>query len=297
MSDRIRRPEVIPGTPERDDVVALERALLQERNARRAAEEQRDAAEQLSKAREEILEIVAHDLRNPLNLVKVGAGLLARAAKTGLDPEKVLDLTGSFQRACKRMERLIADLLDLGALEHGELRLVRGPAEATRLVDEVIIEMRAMADDKGVELHLERPDIPTVVDCDKDRVVQVLENLIGNAIKFTPKGKAVTVRLVADGADARFEIEDQGPGIPDEVLPHVFDPFYRAQQSTGRGLGLGLTIALGIVRAHRGAIWAESEKGKGATFVFTMPRREQRSDTVEIPALRIPAPIAKRRTD
>ncbi|MFO0751577.1 MAG: HAMP domain-containing sensor histidine kinase [Myxococcota bacterium] len=295
MTDRHTRPDHgIPGGGPSDEVQALERALLAEKAARRAAEEARDAAEKLSKTREEILEIVAHDLRNPLNLVKVGAGLLARAAKTGLDPEKVLDLTGSFQRACRRMERLIADLLDLGALEHGELRLVRGHAEATRLMDEVITEMRPMADDKGVELVADRPDRPTVVDCDKDRIVQVLENLIANAIKFTPKGKRVTVRLVAEGAEARFEVEDQGPGIPDDVLPHIFDPFYRAQQSTGRGLGLGLTIALGIVRAHRGAIWAESAHGRGATFVFTMPRREQRSDTVEIPVLRIPSPVAKK---
>lgn len=269
-------------------IETLERAVITERNARRAAEEARDQAEKAASAREAVLEIVAHDLRNPLNLVKVGAGLLAKNAKTGLDPTKVLDLAGSFQRACRRMERLISDLMDLGALDHGELRLVRGPQEALRLLDEVMIEMRPMAEEKGVGLVAEMPDRPLVVDCDRDRLVQILENLIANAIKFTPPKKTVTVRLVSAGPDARFEIADEGPGIPDDVLPHIFDPFYRAQQSTGRGLGLGLTIALGLVRAHRGAIWAESPRGKGAVFVFTLPRREHRSDTVEIPVIRVP---------
>ncbi len=270
------------------DIAALEAALLAERKARREAEEARDAAVAAQKGREAILEIVAHDLRNPLGLVKVGAGLLARAAKNGLDPDKVLELAGSFQVAVRRMERLVADILDLGAMDHGELRLMRGPAEACRLVDEVVTEMRANADQKGVEIVAVKPSYNVVIDCDKDRVVQVLENLIGNAIKYTPGGKRVTVRLVEAGPEVRFEVADEGPGIPDDVLPHIFDTFYRAKAATGRGLGLGLSIALGLVRAHRGAIWAESEKDRGATFVFTMPRRETRSDTIEIPIIRVP---------
>ena len=293
----------MPGSDQqlRDEVAALEKALHAEKNARRESEAGREAAEKAAAGREAILEIVAHDLRNPLNLVKVGTGLLARQARKGkegeaptLDADKVMALVGSFQVAVRRMERLISDLLDLGAMDQNELRLSRGPAEANKLVDEVLIEMHAMADEKGVELTSERPGKNLVVDCDRDRVIQVLENLIANAIKFTPAGKKVTVRLVESGPEVRFEIADEGPGIPDDVLPHIFDTFYRAKTSGGRGLGLGLSIALGLVRAHRGAIWAESEKGRGATFVFTMPKREQRSDTVELPAIRMPKPIPKR---
>jgi len=293
----------MPGSDQqlRDEVAALEKALHAEKNARRESEAGREAAEKAAAGREAILEIVAHDLRNPLNLVKVGTGLLARQARKGkegeaptLDADKVMALVGSFQVAVRRMERLISDLLDLGAMAQNELRLSRGPAEANKLVDEVLIEMHAMADEKGVELTSERPGKNLVVDCDRDRVIQVLENLIANAIKFTPAGKKVTVRLVESGPEVRFEIADEGPGIPDDVLPHIFDTFYRAKTSGGRGLGLGLSIALGLVRAHRGAIWAESEKGRGATFVFTMPKREQRSDTVELPAIRMPKPIPKR---
>lgn len=283
----------------REEVAALEKALATERERRREAEEALEKARATAEHREDILEIVAHDLRNPLNLVKVGTGLLARAATKGksgepIDAEKVGELVGSFQIAVRRMERLISDLLDLGAIDQGELRLVRGPAEAKKLLEEVMIEMRAMADERGVELVAEKPERNLVIDCDRDRVVQVLENLIANAIKFTPQGKRVTVRLVEAGPEARFEIADEGPGIPDEVLPRIFDTFYRAKESKGRGLGLGLSIALGLVRAHRGAIWAESEKERGATFVFTMPRKETRSDTVELPVIRVPKPTPKR---
>ncbi len=293
----------MPGSDQqlRDEIAALEKALHAEKNARRESESGREAAEKAAAGREAILEIVAHDLRNPLNLVKVGTGLLARQVRKGkdgeapnVDADKVMELVGSFQVAVRRMERLISDLLDLGAMDQNELRLVRGPAEANKLVEEVLIEMRAMADEKGVELTSEGPGKSLVVDCDRDRVIQVLENLIANAIKFTPAGKKVTVRLVESGPEVRFEIADEGPGIPDEVLPHIFDMFYRAKTSGGRGLGLGLSIALGLVRAHRGAIWAESEKGRGATFVFTMPKREHRSDTVELPAIRMPKPLPKR---
>lgn len=291
-----------PGTDAhatREDVVALERALAVEKAARRAADEAREAAEKAKAGREAILEIVAHDLRNPLNLVKVGTGLLARAARKGtdgeaMDPAKVMELVGSFQVAVRRMERLISDLLDLESMNQNELRLVRGPAEAKRLVEEVMVEMQAMADEKGVLLVSRTPPRNLVIDCDRDRVVQVLENLIANAIKFTPAGKTVTVSLVEAGPEVRFEVADEGPGIPDDVLPHIFDTFYRAKESKGRGLGLGLSIALGLVRAHRGAIWAESERERGATFVFTMPKKETRSDTVELPVIRVPKPTPRR---
>jgi signal transduction histidine kinase len=296
------RPRVsMPGGDQtlRDEIAALEKAVIAEREARRGAEEARDKAVKAAAGREAILEIVAHDLRNPLNLVKVGTGMLARTTRKAQDGEpievdRVMELVGSFQIAVRRMERLISDLLDLGSMDQNELRLVRGPTEANKLVDEVMIEMQAMADERGVELRAEKPGKNLVIDCDRDRVVQVLENLIANAIKFTPRGKHVTVRLVEAGPEARFEVADEGPGIPDDVLPHIFDTFYRAKESKGRGLGLGLSIALGLVRAHRGAIWAESERERGATFVFTMPKREARSDTVELPVVRVAKPIPKR---
>lgn len=259
---------------------------------------ERDKALKAVAAREGILQVVAHDLRNPLNLVKVGGSLLTRLVKAHADPAagpidagRVTQVADTLTIAVRRMERLVSDLLDLEALDKGQLRLVRGPANANVIVEEVLVEMRAKATEKKVEILGELPKAPVVIDCDKDRIAQILENLIGNAIRFTPEGKQIVVRLKEQGSEARFEVADQGPGISDHDLRRIFDPYYRAQIPQGRGLGLGLSISLGLVRAHDGAIWAESAAGHGANFVFTMPRRDIARDTmVEIPAIKIPPP-------
>jgi len=272
-----------------------------------AAEAERDKMRKMVAAREGILQVVAHDLRNPLNLVKVGGSLLTRmvkahgaaaepgAAPAPLDPERVKQVADSLVVAVRRMERLISDLMDLEALDKGQLRLVRGPANAAQIVEEVLLEMRPKAADKDVEIVAELPRAPIVIECDKDRIAQILENLIGNAIRFTPAAKRITVRLRDQGSEARFEVADEGPGIADADLRRIFDPYYRAEVPQGRGLGLGLSISLGLVRAHDGALWAESATGHGATFVFTMPRRDVARDTmVEMPALKLPLPIPKK---
>jgi signal transduction histidine kinase len=261
---------------------------------------ERDKARRMVAAREGILQVVAHDLRNPLNLVKVGGSLLKRMVRATsdrtrapearvIDPGKVQEVADTLVIAVARMERLISDLLDLEALDKGQLRLVRGPANANQIVEEVVDEMRPRAEDKGIELVMEPPRHDVIIDCDKDRIAQILENLISNALRFTPKDKRITVRLTDSGGEARFEVADQGPGISDEDLRRIFDPYFRAEVPQGRGLGLGLSICLGLVRAHDGALWAESATGQGATFVFTMPRRGAARDTmVEMPAIKVP---------
>ncbi len=261
---------------------------------------ERDKALKMVAAREGILQVVAHDLRNPLNLVKVGGSLLTRMVRNHeealagnpdadpIDPARITQVADTLVIAVRRMERLITDLLDLEALDKGALRLVRAPANACAIIDEVVIEMRPKAADKYVELLAEKPSHAVVIDCDKDRIAQILENLVSNAIKFTPSGKKIVVRLREEKGEARFEVADEGPGIGDTDLPRIFDPYYRADVPQGRGLGLGLSIVLGLVRAHNGGIWAESAAGIGATFVFTMPRRDVTRDTmVEMPAVNI----------
>lgn len=262
---------------------------------------ERDKALKMVAAREGILQVVAHDLRNPLNLVKVGGSLLTRMVRAnagsedaGIDPARITQVADTLVIAVRRMERLISDLLDLEALDKGALRLVRGPANAGLIIDEVVVEMRAKASEKGVEILAEKPRHPVIIDCDKDRIAQILENLLGNAIRFTPTGKHIVVRLREQQGEARFEVADEGPGIADQDLPRIFDSYYRAEVPQGRGLGLGLSIVLGLVRAHDGAIWAESQHGHGATFVFTMPRRDVKRDTmVELPAIKLPMPVRK----
>lgn len=274
-------------------------AVREARTRAETAEAERDKMRKMVSAREGILQVVAHDLRNPLNLVKVGGSLLSRMVKADpaheLDPARVKQVADTLVVAVRRMERLISDLMDLEALDKGQLRLVRGPANAAMIIDEVLLEMRPKAAEKGVELLAELPRAPVVIECDKDRIAQILENLVGNAIRFTPSGKHITLRLREQGSEARFEVADEGPGIADEDLRRIFDPYYRAEVPQGRGLGLGLSISLGLVRAHDGAIWAESAAGHGATFVFTMPRRDVTRDTmVEMPALKLPLPTPKK---
>jgi len=259
-----------------------------------AAEAERDAARQQLVAREGILNIVAHDLRGPLSLVKMGAGMLDRMCRgEHLEGPKVQEVATSLASAVRRMERMIADLLDLEALDQGSLRIVKASVDAVRVVDEVAQEMRALAEPKGVEVVAERPKHAIVVNADRDRIAQVLENLASNAIRHTPSGKRVTLRVVAKGGEARFEVIDQGPGISEHDLRHIFEPFFRSTTVKGRGLGLGLSIALGLVRAHDGALWAESEPGHGATFVFAMPQRLITRDTIEMRAIDIPGLLQK----
>jgi|GEM_PF-2737171 len=291
------QPVAVRPTPPRAPVTASIDGVIAER----------DKALKMVAAREGILQVVAHDLRNPLNLVKVGGSLLTRmvrAHKEGvaagadgnapIDLARITQVADTLVIAVRRMERLISDLLDLEALDKGVLRLVRGPADAGAIVDEVLVEMRAKAAEKGVEILSEKPRHAVIIDCDKDRIAQILENLLGNAIRFTPTGKHIILRLREQQGEARFEVADEGPGIADQDLPRIFDSYYRAEVPQGRGLGLGLSISLGLVRAHDGAIWAESAHGHGATFVFTMPRRDVKRDTmVELPAVKLPPPVRK----
>jgi len=143
------------------------------------------------------------------------------------------------------------------------------PQDVAAMVTEVLDVMEPLAAPKGH--HLVADVAPGLaIRCDHDRVIQLFSNLVGNAIKFTPDGGTITVHAVSEGDVVRFSVSDTGPGIPREELAHVFDRYYQAQRKNRDGIGLGLSIARGIVEAHGGRIWAESEEGKGSTFSFTL---------------------------
>ena len=138
------------------------------------------------------------------------------------------------------------------------------------MVAEVLETLEPLAVAKSLRLLSElAPGL--AIRCDHDRVIQLFSNLIGNAIKFTPEGGVITVRAVPEGEVVRFSVVDTGPGISADELPHVFDRYYQAQRKNRDGIGLGLSIARGIVEAHGGRIWVEAEEGKGSTFSFTLP--------------------------
>lgn len=228
------------------------------------------AARQAIQARNQVLGIVAHDLRNPLNTIKLAAGLLRDLlAPDGTKAQhNAIDV---ILRASKRADRLIQDLVDVTRLEAGQLVLTPAKLSAAQLAREGIDSQRALAAAASVALRADLPQEDPTIWADGERLLQVLENLIGNAVKFTPPGGRITVGVEPREGAALFRVEDTGRGISPEHLPRVFDRFWQAQKTDSRGAGLGLTICKGIVEAHGGRIWAESTPGSGTTVFFTIP--------------------------
>jgi PAS domain S-box-containing protein len=220
--------------------------------------------------RERVLGIVAHDLRNPLAAIRIQTSFLKRRAP---EPErrsqKPVDAINSV---AIRMDRLIQDLLSAALIEVGELTMQPTRLSTSRLMTEAVDVERPVASSSSVELQLDvEPDMRDLW-ADHDRLLQVFENLISNAIKFTSPGGRITVGAESREDEVLFWVADTGCGISPGDLPQIFDRFWRATDRTGRlSAGLGLHITKGIVEAHGGRIWVESRQGLGTTFFFTMP--------------------------
>ena len=223
-------------------------------------------AEQAVRLRDEMVAVLSHDLKNPINVLQLSAGVLRERVQGDARAEDALRLV---QRAVDRMNTLILDLLDLARIEAGRFDLSQQPYAASTLVADAFVILTPIAQSKGVRLSASGGD--AWVHADVERVFQVLSNLVGNAIKFTPAGGAVTVTAHAEEATVRFAVQDTGAGIVAAELGHIFDRYWQARRVRGAGAGLGLYIAKGIVEAHGGRIWAESAVGVGTTFHFTLP--------------------------
>ncbi|UQA59171.1 ATP-binding protein [Polyangium aurulentum] len=222
--------------------------------------------------REEVLAIVSHDLKDPLHAIASSVELMKRVQLPGREGEQIAKRSETIARSVARMNRLISDLLDLSKLEAGKLAIEPREFEAGELVDELVEMFRPLAEQKRITLTAELVHQTCQIQGDKERILQVFSNLIGNAIKFTPERGTVTIRLDACGNEINFRVKDTGPGIPEADLSHVFDRFWQAKERARQGTGLGLSIAKAIVEAHGGTISVESEVGKGATFYFSLPR-------------------------
>ncbi len=231
----------------------------------------RKAAEEATRMREELLAIVSHDLRNPLTAVVTTAEVLRRK----LPPEgRERRHVETVLRAAGQMRRLIEDLLDLARIQAGQLHIHPEPQELNHLLDQATELFTPIASNKGLSLQLQRPSGPIPLVVDPPRLMQVLSNLVGNAVKFTPEGGQITVSGEPSDRDVVFGVSDTGPGIPPEQVDRIFDRYFQADRAnqSREGLGLGLSIARGIVEAHGGRIWAESEPGRGTRVFFTVPR-------------------------
>jgi signal transduction histidine kinase len=234
----------------------------------------RDVAEGASRAREEMLAVVAHDLRNPLNVVMMTTQLFA---DTELTRDKRDQLLGVILRAAQRMNRLIEDLLEVVRQENG-VKLNVEEVSAASLLAQVAEMFQATAAEKGISLRVEECPPSLAVSADSERIMQVLSNIVGNALKFAARGGSVVLKCEPRGAEVIFSIADSGPGIAGEDLDRLFEKFWQRRDTDKRGVGLGLSIARGIVEAHGGRIWVESRIGDGSTFFFSLPAVSRSDD-------------------
>lgn len=219
------------------------------------------------RAREELMAVVSHDLRNPLSAVAMSAAVLERSVPPG---DKARRAAESIQRSTERMARLIGDLLDLSRIEGGRLRLDQEPIPASALIGEAIEQVAELAEERSIRIEREL-SLPLTISCDRERILQVLANFTDNAIKFTPSGGRITVSVEERRGAARFFVEDTGPGVAPALRARLFERYFQAEPRTRQGVGLGLAIAKGIIEAHGGTIGVESAPGCGARFWFELP--------------------------
>jgi signal transduction histidine kinase len=239
--------------------------------------EARGAAEAAVAARDEVLRVVSHDLGNSLSAVKIHAVVLGRVlSQRDEEPEQELSTRiEAIKDLVTQMHRLRQDLLDIASIDAGRLSVETDAHVVGALVESAVATLRDRAAEKSINLDVATNLNDEIVRADRDRILQVLGNLLGNAIKFTPEGGSVTVRcegeLAPSGPMVRFIVADTGVGIAAEHLPHVFDRFWKMKSGNPGGTGLGLAIARGIVEAHGGGISVESRAGEGTTISFTIP--------------------------
>jgi PAS domain S-box-containing protein len=224
------------------------------------------ASVEATQHRDQVLGVVAHDLRNPL------ATILMQTSARSRKPNEVI------HRAATRMNRLIQDLLDVSLIEMGQLPIQRARLSGGELVVEAVETQKTLATSSSVELRLDVGKDVAEVWGQHDRLLQVFENLIGNAIKFTTAGGWITVGAASNDQEVVFWVADSGAGIEPGDVPHVFDRFWQATRGDRRGAGLGLPITKGIVEAHGGHIWVESTLGRGTTFFFSIPSARPTAD-------------------
>lgn len=228
---------------------------------------ERGRSDQALSTRDIFLAMVSHDLRTLLGGIALNAQLLTR--DPGGAEGNVVSRAETIQRLAARMNRLIGDLVDVASIEAGKLEVVATPGDLRTLIRESVEIFQASASAHAIRLTAQLgPPLPVLFD--HDRIVQVVANLLGNAIKFSPAGAHVSIDAACSGSEARVSVTDTGPGIPAGDLEAIFGKFWQAGRRDRKGLGLGLYISRCIIEAHRGRIWAESAGG-GSTFVFTLP--------------------------
>ncbi|MDP2275043.1 MAG: GAF domain-containing protein [Archangium sp.] len=226
------------------------------------------------RSRDNVMAIVSHDLRNPLNAIALNLSLLTRPfgdERDGIDRRSGRSQLESIKRSVQRVGRMVEDLLAASTIQAGHFSVRACPESLDVLVGDLVQTLAPMATEQGTTLVTDfPPDLPAVM-CDRDRVLQVFGNLCGNAMHVTPRGGSIRVTAMRDGAFICFRVSDTGPGIPAAQLASVFDRYWQAAPGSSSGAGLGLFIVKGIIEAHGGKVWADSPANEGASFFFTLP--------------------------
>jgi signal transduction histidine kinase len=232
---------------------------------------ERERVDQALTSREDFMAMVSHDLRSLLGGIALSAELLKDVEHAAEPFVKVTKYAASIQRFSARMNRLVGDLMDLASIEAGKLALVRVPQDACALVRDSLEAFEPAAAAQGIEIACDQHDAIAMVELDHERILQVLTNLVGNALKFTPRGGRITIAVERRNDEVCFSVGDTGCGIAEDMLETIFTRYYQSNAGDRRGLGLGLFIAKSIVEGHGGRIWAESTPGQGSTIRFTLP--------------------------
>jgi len=218
--------------------------------------------------RDELLAIVSHDLRNPLSAIALNTQLLERLVSSG-DP-RLSRISRSLDSSIAQMQRIISDLLDLAAINAGKFSVQLKPGDVRSPIEEAVETSRPVSAKKSIALEAEIGPDPLPARFDSGRIVQVLQNLIDNALKFTPDGGRISVEGRRT-EHVEIRVRDTGRGLQPEEISVIFDRFQQVEKRGRRALGLGLYISRSIVESHGGRIWAESVPGEGSTFLFTLP--------------------------
>lgn len=227
------------------------------------------------KKQDDLMPMLVHELRSPLSIIKGSSDLIIREASS-LSMADIEKLLGQIRSSSSGLLKLVNDILDTSKMESGIFEIHKEKLDINHLLEEERDYYKAKAIERNIkfDLHLD-PSLPKV-SFDTDRIKQVMNNLLSNALKFTPEGGSVSIRSMMNPTDKnsiRISVEDSGSGVPDEVKPKLFHKFVQLENNTTeeKGTGLGLVICKGIIKAHGGTIWVEDNQPQGARFVFTLP--------------------------
>jgi len=238
---------------------------------------------ELERLKSDFVAVVSHELRTPLAVVIGNLELLSDDRYWKLEPQQAKFLTAASTNS-NRLLHLINDILDFSKLENASLPMTRSPNELGEVIRQAAENLRRLFEEREINLDISIADDLPLAEIDEQRIAQVLTNLISNAIKFSPAGAPVEVSVSHDGTVATVRVRDRGEGIRREDMPKLFKKFSQLDSKSTRkagGTGLGLAISRGLIEAHGGKIWAESEPGQGSTFVFTLPLITQTDDAAK----------------